>query len=80
MVPRHDTAAEDDGWLLSFVYDPADDRSDLVVIAAADPHAGPVATVELPVRVPMGFHGNWIPAAVPRPSRPRAAAASVTPA
>jgi carotenoid cleavage dioxygenase len=62
MVPRHADAAEDDGWLMSFVYDPAVDRSDLVVLSAADPFAGPVATVKLPARVPMGFHGNWIPA------------------
>jgi carotenoid cleavage dioxygenase len=62
MVPRHAGAAEDDGWLLSLVYDPAVDRSDLVVLSATDPSAGPVATVKLPGRVPMGFHGNWIPA------------------
>ena len=62
MVPRHADAAEDDGWLMSFVYDPAVDRSDLVVLAAADPSDGPVATVQLPDRVPMGFHGNWVPA------------------
>ena len=62
MVPRHAGAAEDDGWLLSLVYDPGVDRSDLVVLSATDPFAGPVATVKLPGRVPMGFHGNWIPA------------------
>ena len=62
MVPSHAGAAEDDGWLMSLVYDPGVDRSDLVVLSAADPFAGPVATVELPSRVPMGFHGNWIPA------------------
>ncbi len=52
MVPRTPDAAEDDGWLLSFVYDRATDRSDLVVLAADDPAAGPVASVKLPVRVP----------------------------
>ncbi|MET0324722.1 MAG: carotenoid oxygenase family protein [Ilumatobacteraceae bacterium] len=62
MVPRTADAAEDDGWLMSLVYDAAVDRSDLVVLSAADPFAGPVATVELPGRVPMGFHGNWFPA------------------
>ena len=58
----HPGAVEDDGWLLSLVHDPGVDRSDLVVLSAADPFAGPVATVKLPARVPMGFHGNWIPA------------------
>jgi carotenoid cleavage dioxygenase len=60
-VPRHDDAAEDDGWLLSFVYDTNIDRSELAVYPAADPTAGPVARVLLPTRVPMGFHGNWVP-------------------
>ena len=61
MVPRHAEAAEDDGWLMSFVHDAAADRSELVVLPANDPSAGPVARVLLPNRVPLGFHGNWIP-------------------
>ena len=61
MVPRTPDAAEDDGWLLSFVYDRATERSDLMILAADDPAAGPVASVKLPVRVPAGFHGNWVP-------------------
>jgi carotenoid cleavage oxygenase len=62
MVPREGDAAEDDGWLLSLVYDAARDRSELVVLSAGEPETGPVATVKLPGRVPMGFHGNWVPA------------------
>jgi len=60
-VPRAADAAEDDGWLLCLTYDADVDRSKLVIHHAQDLHAGPVATVELPVRVPFGFHGNWIP-------------------
>jgi carotenoid cleavage oxygenase len=60
-VPRSDDAAEDDGWLLSLVYDPTTDRSDLVVLHAQDFTGDPVATVHLPQRVPFGFHGNWVP-------------------
>jgi carotenoid cleavage dioxygenase-like enzyme len=48
------------GWLLSYVYDAAADRSDLVILDADDVAAPPVATVHLPARVPYGFHGNWI--------------------
>jgi carotenoid cleavage dioxygenase len=32
----------------------------VVVLDASDIAAKPVATVHLPVRVPLGFHGNWI--------------------
>lgn len=57
-----DGSAEDDGWLLSFVHDATTDASDLVVLDARAPAAGPVATVRLPRRVPFGFHGSWMPA------------------
>ena len=45
MVPRTPDAAEDDGWLLSYVYDRAADRSELTILAADDPAAGPVASI-----------------------------------
>lgn len=60
-VPSSDAAAEDEGYLLSFVYDAARDGSDLVVLDATDLGGDPVATVALPQRVPFGFHGSWIP-------------------
>jgi carotenoid cleavage dioxygenase len=60
-VPRSASAAEDDGWVMSLVYDAATDRSDLVILDAQDFAGEPVATVHLPQRVPFGFHGNWIP-------------------
>jgi carotenoid cleavage dioxygenase len=60
-VPAADDAGEDEGWLLGYVYDAATDKSDLVVLDAHDFGSDPVAVVHLPVRVPAGFHGNWIP-------------------
>ena len=60
-VPRSVDAAEDDGWLMAFTYDPARDASDLVILDARDIAGEPVATVHLPQRVPFGFHGNWVP-------------------
>lgn len=48
------------GWLLAYVYDPARDASDVVVLDADHPEDDPVAAVHLPVRVPYGFHGNWL--------------------
>ncbi|MFN2100046.1 carotenoid oxygenase family protein [Altererythrobacter sp. MF3-039] len=52
--------SEDDGYLMSFVYDPSEDRSDLVILDAANLADAPLATIELPVRVPAGFHGSWV--------------------
>lgn len=48
------------GWYLAYVYDPARNGSDLVIIDASDFTGEPVARVRLPQRVPHGFHGNWI--------------------
>lgn len=59
-VPRDHGAGEDDGWILSFVYDRADRTSEFVVLDAADMAAEPVAAISLPQRVPHGFHGSWI--------------------
>jgi carotenoid cleavage oxygenase len=52
---------EDDGWVLSFIYDAHRDASDLIIVDATNFEAAPVATVHLPRRVPFGFHGSWIP-------------------
>ena len=60
-VPREGGKAEDDGWLLSYVYDANTDLSDLVVVNAQDLAGPPQAVVHLPARVPAGFHGNWMP-------------------
>lgn len=61
-VPRRPGAAEGDGWLLAVAWRAAVGRSDLLVFEATGVEHGPVATVELPVRVPFGLHGNWVPA------------------
>ncbi|WP_425826513.1 carotenoid oxygenase family protein [Streptomyces fractus] len=60
-VPADEDAAEDDGYVIAFTFDPDRDASDLVILAAQDIAAGPVARVHLPARVPAGFHGNWMP-------------------
>ncbi|MDQ2638747.1 MAG: carotenoid oxygenase family protein [Actinomycetota bacterium] len=53
-------ADESSGWYLGYVYDPARDGSDLVIIDASDFTGAPAARIKLPQRVPFGFHGNWI--------------------
>ena len=52
---------EDDGWVLSYVYDAERNASDVVILDAKDFAGPPVAIVSLPARVPFGFHGNWLP-------------------
>ena len=53
-------AQEGDGWLLAVVWRAASNTSELIVLDARRIEAGPVATVELPQRVPFGFHGSWV--------------------
>jgi carotenoid cleavage dioxygenase-like enzyme len=53
-------ADESAGWYLGYVYDPARDGSDLVILDASDFAGEPVARISMPQRVPFGFHGNWI--------------------
>jgi carotenoid cleavage dioxygenase-like enzyme len=60
-VPASAGAAEDDGWVMTYVYDAARDGSDLVILDASDFAGKPAATIRLPQRVPFGFHGSWIP-------------------
>ena len=57
-VPCRDDAAEDDGVLMGFVFDPATQRSDLTLLDAGTLET--VAAIHLPDRVPNGFHGNWV--------------------
>lgn len=67
-VPRSGATDEDDGYLLTFVFDQATSRSEFVIYDARDAARAPVARVHLPVRVPYGFHGSWIPAGAMAPS------------
>lgn len=54
-------SGEDEGWVMTFAYDPQRDKSDLILIDATSFEKEPVARIHLPVRVPFGFHGSWIP-------------------
>lgn len=57
---------EDAGWLLNFVHDTGTATSALVIVDAQALEE--VARVELPRRVPAGFHGQWLPDPVARPT------------
>jgi carotenoid cleavage oxygenase len=58
-VPEDRATGEDAGTLMGFVYNAHDDRSDLMLLDAGTLET--VASIHLPVRVPYGFHGSWIP-------------------
>lgn len=58
--PSSPEADEDEGVLMGYVHNRADALSNLTILDAET--LDTVATVQLPARVPAGFHGNWIPA------------------
>nr|QCU55180.1 carotenoid cleavage dioxygenase [Camellia fraterna] len=61
-VPRDPgiTSEEDDGYLIFFVHDEVTGKSAVNVIDAKSMSADPVAVVELPHRVPYGFHALFV--------------------
>ena len=59
-APHPNAKDEDEGWLITFVYNSKEETSELVVVDANDVTSEPVARVLIPQRVPYGFHGVWI--------------------
>jgi carotenoid cleavage dioxygenase-like enzyme len=60
-VAKPGAKAEDEGWILSSVYDADRDKSDIVILDAQDFTGDAVATIHLPGRIPFTFHGGWAP-------------------
>ncbi|MEU4082203.1 carotenoid oxygenase [Streptomyces venezuelae] len=60
-APEPGSDAEERGYWLTFATDRTDGTSWFLVIPAEDPGAGPVARARIPVRVPLGLHGCWLP-------------------
>ncbi|PSS24461.1 Carotenoid 9,10(9',10')-cleavage dioxygenase [Actinidia chinensis var. chinensis] len=54
------TSEEDDGYLIFFVHDEANGKSAVNVIDAKTMSTDPVAVIELPTRVPYGFHAFFV--------------------
>ena len=59
-APKSGNVSEDDGYLVCFVHDEAENQSECHIIDARDITAGPVATLIMPFRVPYGFHAGWV--------------------
>lgn len=60
-VPRSNSAAEDEGWILSVTYLPAERRSALYILDAAEIERPPVAVARLAGTMFPGFHGTFTP-------------------
>lgn len=58
---RESGGAEDEGYLATYLYDRNTQTSAFVLFDATRLSAGPICKVQLPVRVPVGFHGLWLP-------------------
>ncbi len=61
-APRDGAVAEDDGYLVTLVWNPVDQRSEIQIFDArgARMAEGPMARVILPRRVPHGFHATFV--------------------
>ncbi len=59
-APNPDGVNEEDGWVIGFVWDEQQQRSECIILDAARFEDGPVARVVMPARVPFGFHSAWV--------------------
>jgi len=59
-APRDGATEEDDGYVVSFVSIPAEQRAELHVFDARDLESGPVCRALIPNHIASGFHACWI--------------------
>jgi carotenoid cleavage dioxygenase-like enzyme len=59
-VPRSPRAPEGDGYIITLVYRATTDTSELLILDAQNIASDPVAVLQVPRRVPAGFHGNFV--------------------
>lgn len=64
-APKSARAPEGEGYLLAVVNLLNEHRSAIEVLDAQHLDEGPIATIQLPLRLRPGLHGNWVPAAQP---------------
>ncbi len=62
-IPRSRTADEGDGWIVQIRNRLDEHRSELLLFDALDIAKGPIATIQIPIRMRFGLHGNWVNAA-----------------
>lgn len=54
--------SEDDAYIITFVNDMDQDRSECIILEAANIEAGPICTIILPERISAGTHACWVEA------------------
>uniref|UniRef100_A0A0G4FU10 Uncharacterized protein n=1 Tax=Chromera velia CCMP2878 TaxID=1169474 RepID=A0A0G4FU10_9ALVE len=62
-LPALEERDEDDGYLLSFMFDGRKNSSSLVIFDARDITRGPISSLPLKAAVPHGLHGTFVPSA-----------------
>jgi len=62
-IPRHKAAPEGDGWIVQICNRLDEQRSELLLFDALEVAKGPIATIQIPIRMRFGLHGNWAEAA-----------------
>jgi carotenoid cleavage dioxygenase-like enzyme len=72
-APRIGASSEDDGYIVTFVSDLIENRSECVLLNAQDIEAGPVCQIILPHRISSGTHATWAHGEDIRAARARAA-------
>jgi carotenoid cleavage dioxygenase len=60
-IPRSQDAPEGDGWIVQVCNRLDEHRSDLLLFDALDIEKGPIATIQVPIRLRFGLHGNFAP-------------------
>jgi carotenoid cleavage dioxygenase-like enzyme len=58
-IPRSKSAPEGDGWIVQICNRLDEHRSDLLLFDALQIAKGPIATINIPIRMRFGLHGNW---------------------
>jgi len=59
-VARRSASSEDDGYILSVVFDGASEESEVVILDAKTVSAGPICRFKLKEAVPHGLRGCWV--------------------
>ncbi len=58
-IPYPNSQGEEEGWIVTVVFDAASCRSQVVILEAQDLAAGPVARIPLQHHLPYGLHGSF---------------------